>query len=106
MKKKLILIGVFICAIVIIPLVVKAVQVPIATSDQGANVTTFTTSYDAVNDVNNVTATITMNTSNINSIIAQVSGTGASLGSFYYRLTPTLPDAAIGYFKRWFRATK
>lgn len=62
----------------------------ITTNDGLGGITDFTTSYDAENDVTNLKATVTVNPSLINTVLAQKPGTGASTSYFYMGITPHL----------------
>lgn len=62
----------------------------ITTNDGLGGVTNFTTSYDAENDITNLKAIITVDSSFIQTVLAQKPGNGATTSYFYMGITPHL----------------
>lgn len=73
----------------------------IITNDGLGGLTTFTKSYDATNDVNEVKIKLNVNETVINQILSQHPGTGASLSYFYMSLNPNMGLSSV-YKQNWY----
>ena len=73
----------------------------IITNDGLGGLSTFTKSYDAVNDVNEVKIKLTVNETVVNQILNQHPGTGASLSYFYMSLNPNMGHSSV-YKQNWY----
>lgn len=66
------------------------------TADDGlGGLTTFTKSYDATNDVNNLKVSLVVNEESINQILSQKPGVGGSLGTFYISISPNTGNVPV-----------
>lgn len=71
----------------------------VATNLFGGDVASFNTTYNAETDVTTVETTLYLNDTAINSILAQRSGKGSSLGSGYIALDPNIDDSVSLWYK-------
>lgn len=66
------------------------------TADDGlGGLTTFTNSYDAENDVNNLKVSLVVNEDSINKILNQKPGVGAQLSTFYIGISPNTGNVPV-----------
>lgn len=67
----------------------------ITVSDGLGGLTTFTKSYDSVNDINNLKVVLTVNETVIDTILAQKPGVGGNLSYFYMGINPNLSATSM-----------
>ena len=66
------------------------------TADDGlGGITTFTKTYDAKNDVNNLKVSLVVNEDSINKILNQKPGVGAQLSTFYIGISPNTGNVPV-----------
>ena len=66
------------------------------TADDGlGGLSTFTKSYDATNDVNNLKVSLVVNEESINKILNQKPGVGAQLSTFYIGISPNTGNVPV-----------
>ncbi|MGN1312075.1 MAG: hypothetical protein ACI4U4_03570 [Bacilli bacterium] len=66
------------------------------TADDGlGGLTTFTKTYDATNDVNNLKVSLVVNEDSINKILDQKPGVGAQLSTFYIGISPNTGNVPV-----------
>lgn len=67
----------------------------ITASDRLGGITTFTKTYDAENDVNNLKVSLVVNEESINKILNQKPGVGAQLSTFYIGISPNTGNVPV-----------
>lgn len=67
----------------------------ITANDGLGGLTTFTKSYDAENDVNNLKVSLVVNEESINTILNQKPGVGGNLGVFYLGISPNTGNTPV-----------
>ena len=67
----------------------------ITANDGLGGLTTFTKSYDAENDVNNLKVSLVINEESINTILNQKPGVGAKLSTFYLEISPNTGNTPV-----------
>lgn len=67
----------------------------ITASDGLGEITTFTKTYDAENDVNNLKVSLVVNEESINKILNQKPGVGAQLSTFYIGISPNTGNVPV-----------
>ena len=67
----------------------------ITANDGLGGLTTFTKSYDAENDVNNLKVSLVINEESINTILNQKPGVGAKLSTFYLGISPNTGNTPV-----------
>ena len=67
----------------------------ITASDGLEGITTFTKTYDAENDVNNLKVSLVVNEESINKILNQKPGGGAQLSTFYISISPNTGNVPV-----------
>lgn len=109
MRKKCGYIFITLFMLLIVPIGVKATDLTneISINDGLGGITKFEKSYDAVNDINNVVATVKLNENSVDTILRQSPGntnSAASLGIFYFTLNPGLDSTGKSFNKqnKWY----
>lgn len=67
----------------------------ITANDGLGGLTTFTKTYDAENDVNNLKVSLVVNEESINTILNQKPGDGGNLGVFYFGISPNTGNTPV-----------